>query len=57
VEAEKPQPLDPKIYFTVRMPQSIRDRLDRAAKEGHRSTAAEVLYAVEKHLAEVEQPA
>ncbi len=41
---------EPEVYFTIRMPQSLRDKLDRLAKKNDRPTSAEARIAIRKHV-------
>lgn len=42
---------EPEGYFTIRLPQSIREKLDVLAKKNERSAAAEARIAIRRHLA------
>ncbi len=41
---------DGEVYFTIRLPESLRDKIVALATANERSTSAEVRIAIRKHL-------
>ena len=53
---EAEESTEPEVYFTIRMPRSVRDKLDRLGKRNERSASAEARLAIYAHLEKAERP-
>lgn len=45
---------DPEEYFTIRLPRSLRERLNRLAERNDRTASAEARIAIRDHTAKAE---